>query len=133
MTELPVKKICTQCGESFYTMPSRVSKIPGAGHLCRRCRIAVLDAADGPKRADHPPCDSVPPHAGNAPARGSRLYPCRICGAYSVNRFYCPDHHQQISMENGPYAEDFGFGAGEGVASRAGFMEHVDSSLPSEG
>ncbi len=134
MNELPVKKVCTKCGEPFYCMPSRLSKTPGMGLLCRHCRMAALDAASDTDAALPPSprarTDTTQLQSCPGPAPGSRLYPCRICGVRSVNRFYCPDHHQQITFENGPYAEDFGFGSDEGVASRATFLEHVDLSLP---
>ncbi|QJT10906.1 hypothetical protein [Oceanidesulfovibrio marinus] len=130
MNDLPVKKVCAQCGEPFYIMPSRASKTPGTGTLCRHCRMAALDAATptGPAQTRYPRPAS---DRAAGPARGGpRLYPCRICGAMSVNRFYCPEHHQQISMENSPFAEDFSFGSEEGVAARAAFMERAEPDKP---
>ncbi|TVM16251.1 hypothetical protein DPQ33_13100 [Oceanidesulfovibrio indonesiensis] len=135
MNELPVKKTCTRCGETFYCMPSRLSKTPGTGHFCRACRMAALDNAFGAAAAGAQPhrgrSDAMDTDPSPGPAPGSRLYPCRICGARTVNRFYCPEHHQQITFENGPYAEDFGFGSDEGIAaSRTAFMEHAETSVP---
>lgn len=127
MNDLPVKKVCVECGEPFYVMPSRLSKIPGTGSLCRHCRMAALDTATptGPGQARYPRPASD--RATGQASGGPRLYPCRICGAMTVNRFYCPEHHQQISMENGAFAEDFSFGSEEGVAARATFMERAES------
>ncbi len=143
MSELPLKKRCRRCGDSFYLMPTRLRRTPAASQLCRACRLTTLDHADHAEHTrrdaahdggdngtprSHPSQPSQPSHdVAHAPARqerpapnaatsrAPRLYPCRVCGVLSVNRFYCPEHHQQISQEASPWAEDFGFGSAEGL------------------
>ena len=94
MSSLPVSRRCRRCGATFYVMPHRLPRLPGAGTLCPACRFLGEAALESPEIDDLPP--------------PQRTWPCRLCGRHSANRFYCPEHLEAISAEVGLDPGDYG-------------------------